>query len=325
MTTAITIATPEPAQVVTVKSFGDNLIERFVKFAGVKPESQRTYAKALRQLFAYLATNSITNPTRENLIDWLDGMKEQKKSASTIQLYLSSTKIFFRWLAQENLYSNIADHMKSGVKLSHNHKKDALSTEQCAELIRSVKCISKVKRQRNELQELRDKAILSLMTTAGLRTIEVVRADIENLRFERGKTFLYVQGKGHDAADEKVLISKQTYKAIQAYLNLRGKYDAKSPLFASTSRRNRGSRLTTQTIRAMVKANLRGIGLDSPRLTAHSLRHSVATNLIFAGVDLPRVQMVLRHKDLSTTMIYAAAWERYNNDAEQTLADKIFC
>ena len=325
MTTAITIATPEPAQVVTVKSFGDNLIERFVKFAGVKPESQRTYAKALRQLFAYLAANSITKPTRENLIDWLDGMKEQKKSASTIQLYLTATKIFFRWLAQENLYPNIADHMKSGVKLSHNHKKDALSTEQCAELIRSVKCISKVKRQRNELQELRDKAILSLMTTAGLRTVEVVRADIENLRFFCGKVFLYVQGKGHDAADEKVLISKQTYKAIQAYLNLRGKSDAKSPLFASTSRRNRGSRLTTQTIRAMVKSNLRGIGLDSPRLTAHSLRHSVATNLIFAGVDLPRVQMVLRHKDISTTMIYADAWERYNNDAEQTLADKIYC
>ena len=205
MTTAITIATPEPAQVVTVKSFGDNLIERFVKFAGVKPESQRTYAKALRQLFAYLADNSITNPTRENLIDWLDSMKAQKKSASTIQLYLTATKIFFRWLAQENLYPNVADHMKSGVKLSHNHKKDALSTEQCAELIRSVKCISKVKRQRNELQELRDKAILSLMTTAGLRTVEVARADIENLRFFCGKVFLYVQGKGHDAADEKVL------------------------------------------------------------------------------------------------------------------------
>ena len=313
------------------KSFGDNLIERFVKFAGVKPESQRTYAKALRQLFAYLAANSITNPTRENLIDWLDGMKAERKSASTIQLYLTATKIFFRWLAQENLYPNIADHMKSGVKLSHNHKKDALSTEQCAELIRSVKCISKVKRQRNELQELRDKAILSLMTTAGLRTVEVVRADLSNLRKERDKFFLYVQGKGHDAADDKVLISKQTFQAIRKYLWARANFfkverlNRNEPLFVSTSRRNRGSRLTTQTIRAMVKANLRGIGLDSPRLTAHSLRHSVATNLIFAGVDLPRVQMVLRHKDISTTMIYADAWERYNNDAEQTLADKIYC
>lgn len=323
MTTAIAKVGTVPC--VMVNNFGGNLIERFVKFAGVKPESQRTYAKALRQLFAYFADNSITNPTRENLIDWLDGMKEQRKSASTIQLYLTATKIFFRWLAQENLYKNVADHLKSGVKPSHNHKKDALSTDQCAELIKNVQCISKVKKQRNELQELRDRAILSLMATAGLRTVEVVRADVANLRFERGKTFLYVQGKGHDAADDKVLISKQTFKAIQAYLNLRGKYDAKSPLFASTSRRNYGSRLTTQSVSKMVKANLRAIGLDSPRLTAHSLRHSVATNLIFAGVELPSVQMILRHKDISTTMIYASAWERYNNDGEQLLADKIFC
>ena len=314
----------QTAQIISAGKFGVGLIERFVKFAGVSSSSQKTYAKCLRQLFAYLAANSITNPTRENLIDWVDGMKAQKKSASTIQLYLTATKIFFRWTAQENLYPNIADHMKSGIKPSHGHKKDALTTEQCAELIQSVKCISKVKRQRNELQELRDKAILSLMTTAGLRTIEVVRADVGNLRFERGKVFLYVQGKGHDAADEKVLIGKKTHKAIQAYLKLRGKYDAKSPLFVSTSRRNRGARLTTQTIRAMVKANLRGIGLDSPRLTAHSLRHSVATNLIFEGVELPKVQMILRHKNLNTTMIYADAWERYNNDGEQMLENAIY-
>ena len=91
-----------------------------------------------------------------------------------------------------------------------------------------------------------------------------------------------------------------------------------------TSRRNRGQRLETKAISRMVKRNLRGIGLDSPRLTAHSLRHSAATNLIFAGVELPQVQMVLRHKNLSTTMIYAAAWNRYQNNAEQILADLIF-
>ena len=66
------------------------------------------------------------------------------------------------------------------------------------------------------------------------------------------------------------------------------------------------------------------MGLDSPRLTAHSLRHSVATNLVFANVKLPDVQMILRHRNLSTTMIYTAAFERYNNDGEQYLANAIF-
>lgn len=313
MTTAIIKASS--AQVTTEK-FGENLIERFAKFAGVSESSRQTYTKCLRQLFRYFEENSITNPTRENLVDWLAVLTAERKSASTIQLYLTSAKIFFRWLSQEGIFANIADHMKSGVKIGHNHKKDALSNEQCKTLIKNVKGDS--------LKNLRDRAILSLMTTAGLRTVEVVRADIEDIRHERGKIFLYVQGKGHSAKDEKILLATQAYSAIKSYLNARGKIQGSAPLFVSTSRRNKNARLDTQTIRKMVKANLRGIGLDSPRLTAHSLRHSTATNLIFAGVSLPKVQMILRHKNINTTMIYADAWERYNNNGEQIRSDLIF-
>lgn len=296
--------------------FSESLIVRFTKFAGVTESSRVTYSKSLRQMFKYFTANAVTMPTRENLIDWINDMKAAGRSASTIQLYVSSAKIFFRWLSQENLYPNIADHLKTGVKVSHNHKKDALSPEQCRELVANV--------DGNSVKNLRDRAILTLMTTAGLRTIEVVRANVGDIRFERGKVFLYVTGKGHADADEKVLLSRQAHKAIREYLKARGKVQSSAPLFVSTSRRNSGARLETQTVSRLVKRNLRGIGLDSPRLTAHSLRHAVATNLIFAGVELPKVQMVLRHKSLSTTMIYAAAWERYNNDGEQILADLIF-
>ena len=305
-------------QIISAGKFGVDLIARFVKFAGVSSSSQKTYKKCLDQMDSYLAANAISNPTRENLIDWVEELKASGKSASTIQLYLTATKIFFRWTAQENLYPNIADHMKSGIKPSHGHKKDALTTEQCAELIRSVK------NSGNREMELRDKAILSLMTTAGLRTIEVVRLNVGDIRFERGKVFLSVQGKGHSSADEVVLLCKQAKKAIDEYLKVRGSLTSQEPMFVSTSRSNRGARLDTQTISKMVKERLRGIGLDSPRLTAHSLRHSVATNLIYAGVELPKVQMILRHKNLNTTLIYAKAWERYNNDGEQRLGDEIF-
>ena len=296
--------------------FNDSLIERFTKFAGVSASSVKTYTKSLKQMFKYFAANAITMPSRENLVDWIDEMKAANRASSTIQLYTSSAKIFFRWLAQEGIYPNIADHLKTGVKPSHNHKKDALSTEQCAELVANVKG--------NSVKELRDKAILILMTTSGLRTIEVVRANVGDVRFERGKVFLYVTGKGHDEADEKVLLSKQAHKAIREYLKARGKTQATEPLFVATSRRNSGARLETQTISRMVKKNLRDVGLDSPRLTAHSLRHAVCSNLVFAGVELPKVQMVARHKSLSTTMIYQHAFERYNNDSEQILADMIF-
>lgn len=296
--------------------FGESLIERFAKFAGVSESSRTTYVKSLRQMFKYFKANAITTPTRENLIDWVEDMKLAGRSASTIQLYVTSVKIFFRWLAQENIYPNVADHLKTGLKPSHNHKKDALSAEQCKDLVANVKG--------NSVKELRDAAILTLMTTAGLRTIEVVRANVGDIRFERGKVFLYVTGKGHSSADEKILLSRQAHKAIREYFKARGKVNASDPLFVSTSRRNKNARLETQTISRMVKKNLRGIGLDSPRLTAHSLRHSVCSNLIFAGVELPKVQMIARHKSLNTTMIYQHAFERYANDGEQILADMIF-
>lgn len=296
--------------------FNESLIERFIKFAGVSASSVKTYVKALRQMFKYFQTNTITNPSRENLVDWVEDMKSVGRAATTIQLYVSSTKIFFRWLDQEGIYPNIADHLKTGVKPSHNHKKDALSTEQCADLVTNVKG--------NSLKDLRDKAILTLMMTSGLRTIEIVRANVDDIRFERGKVFLYVMGKGHSDVDEKILLSKQAQTAIREYLKARGKSQAADPLFVATSRRNAGARLETQTISRMVKKNLRDVGLDSPRLTAHSLRHAVATNLIFAGVELPKVKMILRHRNISTTMIYAAAWERFQNEGEQILADMIF-
>lgn len=296
--------------------FNDSLIERFTKFAGVSEASVKTYTKSLKQMFKHFAANGIAMPSRENLVEWVEDMKAANRAPSTIQLYTSSAKIFFRWLAQEGIYPNVADHLKTGVKPSHNHKKDALSTDQCAELVANVKG--------NSVKELRDKAILILMTTAGLRTIEVVRANVGDVRFERGKVFLYVTGKGHDEADEKILLSKQAHKAIREYLKARGKAQATEPLFTATSRRNSGERLETQTISRMVKKNLRDVGLDSPRLTAHSLRHSMCSNLVFAGVELPKVQMVARHKNLSTTMLYMHAYERYNNDSEQILADMIF-
>lgn len=314
MTTSI--ATVDRVDMSVAPIFGDGLVDRFVKFAGVAASSAKTYTKCLRQMFKFFKANEITAPSRENLVDWIEDMKAVGRSASTIQLYVSSAKIFFRWLSQEGLFANIADHLKTGVKPTHGHKKDALDVDQCRELVANVKG--------DGVKNLRDKAILILLTTAGLRTIEVVRANVGDIRFERGKIFLYVTGKGHSDADDKVLLSKQAHAAIKTYLKARGKVSATDPLFVSTSRRNKNARLQTQTVSRLVKRNLREIGLDSPRLTAHSLRHAVATNLIFAGVELPKVQMILRHRNLSTTMIYAAAWERFQNDGEQILADMIF-
>lgn len=294
----------------------DSLVNRWLKFAAVSKKSVQTYTLATRQMFKYFATNNINKPVREDLENWRDSLIADKKSPSTIQLYITSCKLFFRFLAMENLYPNVADHLKARCKVNHEHKKDALTAAQSTTLLKSV--------QGNSLKALRDKAILALMLTAGLRTIEIERADVQDIYHFEGGTFLRVLGKGRSSKSESVRIAPQVENLINAYLKARGTIADDSPLFTSCARRNFGARISTQTIRRMVKSNLRGIGLDSKRLSAHSLRHSAALQMLLNGAKLEEVQMVLRHRSINTTMIYNHSLERMKNQAENLAANAIF-
>ena len=115
------------------------------------------------------------------------------------------------------------------------------------------------------------------MLRTGLRTIEIIRADIEDIRQQSGEAILWIHGKGRDSKNEFVLLTHEALKPIYEYLQARGRVKEPGPLFVSLSDRNRNKRLTTRSIRRIVKEHLRDICLDSDRLTAHSLRHTFAT------------------------------------------------
>lgn len=310
------IITVEASEIQTKKFMQAGLVDRFVRFAGVCDKSASTYKIALRQMFKYFAANSIVTPTREDLEIWRDSLIAEKKSPSTVQLYLCSCKLFFRWTAQEGIFANIADHLKSKVKVSHEHKKDALTTSQAGTLIKGVKG--------STVKAKRDRAILALMVSTGVRCIEVCRADVGDMVQQFGRTYLLIQGKGHSAKDARILLPAQVEALIRDYLKARGNVADTQPLFTSTANRNFGSRLTTQTISKMVKAQLRAVGFDTPRLTAHSLRHCALSAMLIAGCKLEQVQQVARHVNINTTMIYNHTIERMKNTAEQIAANAIF-
>ena len=223
---------------IEVSSFSESLVELWIKFTDVRPASQKTYTKALRQMFKYFCSNAIINPTRNDIEEWKSEMLATKK-ATTVQLYIIAAKLFFKFLSQHNIYPNITDNMKSA-KIDHEHKKDALTIKQCQALLQSID-ISTTK-------GLRDRAIISLMMTAGLRTIEVVRADVGDLHYFADSVYLSIQGKGHDEKSAKVLVASQVYGFIQEYLQTRKNLSNAEPLFTSTSRRNFNQRLDTQSI-----------------------------------------------------------------------------
>ena len=301
MTTAITA---KVTQAVEVSSYF-NLVERWIAYAQVSKSSVKSYKKGIRRLMEYCAKQGITTPSRDFMIEYREYLKG-KYAPATANLYLTAAKLFFSFLQVEGFITvNPAERVK-GLKIRAGHKKDALTADATKKILATF--------DSSTLQGKRDKAIFALMVTAGLRTIEVARANVGDIIEQGGKYFLLVQGKGHNEKDAMVKISNGVYNLIKDYLNLRA--DESENLFGSVSKRNFSDRLTTTSISRIVKGAMKAAGYDSQRLTAHSLRHTAATVALKAGASLREVQQVLRHTSITVTQVYLHDLDRLNNNAE---------
>lgn len=293
----------------------DDLFDRFVVFIDATPATVRTYRISLKQWFIYLHKNSIMRPTPDTVRNYRQQLQDDGKKPTTIQNYIVAVKRFFEWTAAEGLYPNIARYIK-GAKISNNFKKDYLTSSQARQILNSI--------DRSTLKGKRDYAMLALMLTMGLRTIEVSRANISDIRTAGNATVLYVQGKGHLDKDDLVKMPPHVEAAIRTYLGSRKTIDVSRPLFVSLSNHNFNGRLTTRSIRRIVKRIFIAAGFNSPKLTAHSTRHTAATLGLLNGASLQQVQELLRHKSIQTTEIYAHNINATRNPAADDVDKAIF-
>lgn len=299
--------------VIESKTIDNELLKRFLEYLDASEKTVQTYTRALRQFFKFLYENNITQPQRTDVLAFRDNLKDKGRKPTTIKSYIVAVRLFFQWTNQEGLYPNIADKIK-GAKLDHAHKKDYLTVDQVKDVLNSI--------DTSTLTGARDYAIIVLMVTGGLRTIEVSRADMDDMRNVGNSPALYIQGKGREEKTEYVKLPLQVFKAIGRYREMLEKqYDV---LFVSTSNNNKGQRLTTRSISGIVKKRLKEAGYTSNRLTAHSLRHTAGTLNLMNGGTLEETQQLLRHSNINTTMIYLHHLERENNQSEKRIADALF-
>lgn len=296
------------------------------KHSGLKSAaSERSYRNAIKQMFSYFNEQgkNIFAATDDDVFGWLEQLKATKAPA-TVQMYLVAVRLFFAFLHKQKVIAeNPCEGMKAGVKVKRDeHKRDYLSTRQVKEMLAAMPSHS--------VMELRNRAVVALMVTAGLRCCEVQRAQYGDMRVIGDSHVLFVQGKGRSEKSEYVKLEPHTEKAIREYLAARfnGKpIKDNDYLFTSTSRNHTADKddeLSTQSIRAIVKAAMKKIGLNDSRHTAHSLRHTCATLALKSGEDLTNVQQMLRHSNIQTTLIYSHALERENNNCELAVGKMIF-
>lgn len=302
------------SQVITRAPRLEDLGSAFLSDQDISPSSRRTYARSLKQFFIWLEASGragrMATLTREDILAYKESLSN--KSSYTVSSYLTVVRKLFQWLEARKVYPDITRGVK-GSKKARGFRKEVLSPEQLRQALEAI--------DRSTLEGLRDYALVNLLARTGLRTIEVARAKVEDLRLEpglrRGERVLWVQGKGREEADEFVLLTKEALLPLLDYLKARGRLSKEAPLFASVSDRNYGQPLTTRSISRIVKRAFRRVGLDSERLTAHSLRHTAITLAVLGGASLQQAQAMARHSDSKTTLVYYHNLDRVKAGAER--------
>lgn len=294
----------------------NDLVDSFINSQDVKQSSKDLYRRTLKQYFTWVDKKAylLSEIARPQLLEYKDELLLSGMSSLTVASYITSVRRFYEWTEANKFYPNIAKGIKSP-KRKQQFKKQPLLPSQATSLLNYYQDKSK-----------RDYAIINLLLRTGLRTIEIIRANIEDIAFKGSQRVLLVHGKGRDEKDNFVLLTDKTYKPIEEYLATRSKVTPSDPLFISTSNNSNGDRLTTRSISFIAKEGLKAIGLNERSFTAHSLRHTTAVNILRAGGSLETAQFTLRHSNPATTQIYTSTLneERRLQNSGEALIDSLY-
>lgn len=279
------------------------LIDDFIGYLKVErnlsPHTRESYLMDLRQFEGFLKDSKLcltssgidVSQVDEDIVRSYIRHLYGKYRKASIARKLSAIRSFYRFLIVKAVLKTNPAGAVSSPKVE-KFLPSVLTVEEAGELIESV-----AHKGAGALDVLRDRAVLELLYSSGIRVSEMTGLNMEDVDFNSGT--MRVLGKG--SKERLAFIGKKAHTALSAYLSARGKAAAgvRGPLFEGRS----GKRLSTRTVERIVKRHAALSGINKTP-TPHSLRHSFATHLLDAGTDLRSIQEMLGHSNLSTTQRY---------------------
>jgi len=271
----------------------DTIIDRYLSYLSVEKglslNTLQAYRRDIQKFAEYLSSSGrdLLSFSRSDVSDYLIYLRDTGISASTIARNVSALKGLTRFLLIERLIEEDPLENLSSPKIWKRVPR-VLSVDDVLKLINSPE---------GGGYSLRDRAILEIIYSSGLRVSEVTGLRLEDINFEAG--FLTVRGKGSKV--RVVPVSERTLSVLRRYIEesrpalLRGR---SSPyVFLSKG----GRQITRQRIWQLIKRYARDIAGE---VSPHTLRHCFASHMLEGGADLRALQKMLGHADISTTQIY---------------------
>ena len=272
------------------RSLSDNTIDSYIR--DVKKLSY----------FAEKINKSELKINKSDIKDFIKEINEDEISARTQSRIISGIKAFYKYLILEDYIkinpTELIESPKIGMKLP-----DTLSVHEIDSLLSAID-LSHPQGQRN-------RAILEVLYSCGLRVSELVNLKLSNIRFNEG--YVKVLGKGNKERFAPIGSSALKYlkiylKEVRIHQNI--KKDSEDIVFLN----RRGNKLTRVMIFTIIKQLAEKIGLKK-KISPHTFRHSFATHLIEGGADLRAIQEMLGHESITTTEIYTHLDREFLRDA----------
>jgi site-specific recombinase XerD len=271
---------------------------------GLSYKSQENYHRFLKSFFDFIKLSHLQNLkphqlTPEHIFKYKTYLSRQRIKADKKQLkrntqnyYLIALRALLNYFADKDIISLPSEKIKLA-KQNKERKINFLELEKVEKLLKAPNVSRKT--------GLRDKAILEILFSTGLRVAELVALNREQFQFKNDSKIIEVTIRGKGGHLRTVFLSERAIHSLKKYLRTRN--DGSKALFISYKGRTPNNRLTTRSIERIIKkyAIKSGLPVDT---SPHTLRHSFATDLLLKGVDLRVVQEFLGHRDISTTQIY---------------------
>ena len=249
-----------------------------------------SYMRDLAQFAHYILRMYDVPPKKvepEMISNYMNRLYELGREKSSQARALSGIKSFFNYLLLEEIIDSSPAELIEAPK-SSRPLPDTLSTEEIDRLIGSI--------EDNTTKGLRDRAILEVLYSCGLRVSELCDLKLGDLFF--GEGYIRVIGKGDK--QRLVPMSSIARSRIQLYMDVRSKERRKEEILFLN---NRGKKLTRVMIFTIIKQAAQRAGIEK-KISPHTFRHSFATHLLEGGANIRQVQELLGHENILTTEIY---------------------
>ena len=234
----------------------------------------------------FMSINKNKNLSLDLLRKFLSESNEIYSKKSILRI-ISNLKSFFDYLVKNSFLENNLFNEINNPKIEKNLPNIAT--------IKEIDKLIDIISESNKLGT-RDRAIIELIYSAGLRVSEAQSINLEDIDFEINQAIIFGKGKKY----RSVIFGDKTKIVLRNYAKKRNPINEKTKAFFLN---NKGERLSIRTIQHIVKKHMKAAGLN-PDFHTHTLRHSFATHLMDGGADLRVVQELLGHSSPKTTEIY---------------------